>query len=85
MAVERYIEDLREATHSFDSFLPVFKSLKADKAIGKEEMDRIAHGYIGGRLAYKSRKAALDAIFDRFEERVYQASKLRVVARYRVG
>jgi hypothetical protein len=82
---QSYAKRLAEATPSFDRFEPVFAELTANKAVDKDDMDKIAYAYIGARTKYRNRKAALDAIKDRFEERVYQASKLKIVERYKVG
>jgi len=82
---EAYTERLTLAATSFDQFEPVLAELAANKLMEKDDTDKIAHAYIGARPKYKNRKAALDAIKDRFEERVYQASKMKIVERYRVG
>jgi hypothetical protein len=82
---QAYTERLTLAATRFDEFEPVFAELTANKLMDKDDMDKIAHAYIGARATYRSRKAALDAIKDRFEERVYQASKMKIVERYKVG
>ena len=58
-------------------------ALGRDKSAGKPELDRIAHGYIGGRQTWPSRKAALAAIETRFNERAYQSSKMKHLEKFR--
>jgi len=82
---QMYIERLTLAATSFDQFEPVFAELAANKLMDKDDVDKIAYAYIGARTKYRNRKAALDAVKDRFEERVYQASKMKIVERYKVG
>jgi hypothetical protein len=68
---QMYMERLTLAATSFDQFEPMFGELAANKLMDKDDVDKIAYAYIGARTKYKNRKAALDAIKDRFEERVY--------------
>ena len=83
--VSAYVKRLNEALTDEALFDCVHSDLAADKAIGKDEADDIAHEYTGGRKKWASRKAALEAIRKKFVERAYQESKMKIVQRYKVG
>jgi hypothetical protein len=85
LACAEYVERLNHAGTDNVVFEPVVAGLAADKSINKDDMDVIAHNYTLGRRKWKNRKAALDAIRDRFNERAYHASKMKIVERYKVG
>lgn len=65
------------------AFRKAFDALSKDKLIKKSETDVIAHGYIGGRVKWPSKAAALEAIEKEFVARRYDASKMKEVARSR--
>ncbi|MEO0809044.1 MAG: hypothetical protein AAFW82_00090 [Pseudomonadota bacterium] len=50
----------------------------------KRDIDIIAHAYIGGREKWPSKKAALEAIEQRFVERAYHASRMNILSKTRV-
>ncbi len=83
--VSAYVARLGEAGTEDAAFNAVYADLSADKMIGKDEADAIAHAYTGGRKSWPSRKAAVDAIRKKFVERAYQESKMKVVRNYKVG
>lgn len=78
-----HVDRLKGAGLDRAAFEAQLKALKADKRAGKPEIDRIAHAFIGGRDAWPTRKAALDAIQTRFNERAYQASKMKHLEKFR--
>lgn len=78
-----HVDKLKGAGLDRAAFEAQLKALKADKRVGKPELDRIAHDFIGGRDTWPSRKAALDAIQTRFNERAYQASKMKHLEKFR--
>jgi hypothetical protein len=80
-----YVLLLNEAGTDEATFGDVHARLSADKLIGKDEADAVAHRYTGGRKQWPSRKAAVDAIRKKFVERAYQESKMKVVRNYKVG
>ena len=81
--VANYIEKLTVAGVDEIAFRQTFGNLSKDKAIKKFEADCVAHGYIGGRVKWPNRKAALEAIEKEFVARRYDASKMKEVARSR--
>lgn len=83
--VQTYVARLNEAGTADEAFNSVYADLSADKLIGKNEADAVAHEYTGGRTSWPSRKAAVDAIRKKFVERAYQESKMKVVRNYKVG
>lgn len=80
-----YVDRLHAAGTDEASFKLVYQDLSSDKLIGKGEADEIAHRFTGGRKKWSSRKAAVEAIHKKFVERAYQASKMEIVEKYKVG
>ncbi len=80
-----YVQQLIDAETDFILFNTLHARLSADKTIEKLDMDVIACKYTNGREKWKNRKLALDAIRDRFEERVYQAGKMDLIKEYKPG
>ena len=78
-----HIARLREAGTDEVSFRHALQMLTSDRAVKKAQADRVAHGYIGGREKWPSRTAALAAIEKEFVSRLYDASKMKEVARSR--
>lgn len=78
-----HVDKLKGAGLDRAAFEAQLKALKADKRAGRAELDRIAHAFIGGRDTWPTRKAALDAIQTRFNERAYQASKMKHLEKFR--
>lgn len=74
--VSRYVRRLKEAAEDRAEFNMVFAELKGDKKARKDEINKIQHQYIGGRKAWGTRKAALEAIKDTFNYRRYQGAVL---------
>jgi hypothetical protein len=83
--IHTYIARLSAAAASSGEFEPVFAGLRADKLAGKDDIDKIAHGYTGARRKYISRQAALDAIRGHFEERACQAGKMQSAERHKAA
>jgi hypothetical protein len=80
-----YVQQLLESEHDDQKFADSYQALSADRRAAKEDVDAIAHLYTSGRLKWNSRKAALAAIQDKYEERAYQRSKMKIVEGYKVG
>ncbi len=74
--VSRYVRRLKEAGKERAPFDQVFAELSADKKARKDEINQIQHLYIGGRKAWGTRKAALDAISETFNYNRYQSAVL---------
>lgn len=83
--LQLYVERLNQSGIDADAFARVAADLRADKFVDKEDADEIAHRYTGGRKKWPTRAAALKAIQKKFDERVYQASKMEIVKQYRVS
>lgn len=80
-----YVQQLLDSEHDDQKFADAYQTLSADRRAAKEDVDAIAHVYTSGRLKWNSRKAALAAIQDKYEERAYQRSKMIIVEGYKVG
>jgi hypothetical protein len=80
-----YVQRLLESELDDQRFAEVYQTLSDDRRVGKEDVDAIANIYTKGRPKWGSRKAALAAIQDKFEERAYQRSKMKIVEGYKVG
>jgi len=80
-----YIANLIESGADVTKFEEIHSLISQDERLDKADLDIIAHGYTRGRTKYKSRATALSSIRDRFEERAYQASKMKIVDQYKVG
>jgi len=80
-----YLKRLVDAGTDEVKFNSAIDELEKDKRMGKEGVDAIAHGFTGGRTKWPSRKAAIEALRKKFAERAYQASKMRIVEKYKVG
>jgi len=81
---QSYIERLEAAGTDQDAFNQVFDTLKSDRQIKKDDLDKIAHAYVWGRERWPSKKSALEAIERRFIQSAYNESKMRIVDRTRV-
>ncbi len=77
VVVKRHTKALAEAGEDKSTFEAAVKALDADKAVRKSEMNAIQKAYIGGRDAWPTRKAALDAITDTFARRAYQREAMK--------
>jgi hypothetical protein len=82
---EAYVKRLVDAGSDDAKFNTTVDELQKDKRMDKEDVDAIAHAFIGGRTKWPSRKAAVEALRKKFAERAYQASKMRIVEKYKVG
>jgi hypothetical protein len=74
--VESYVSRLKEAGTDKTAFEKLFPVLSADPQVRKAEANAIQHGYIGGREAWATKKAALKAIEKWFYGRRYQEAVL---------
>lgn len=81
--VEQHVQALNDAALDRTAFEASLRALKDDSRAGKVEVDKIAHSFIGGRASWPTRKAALDAILTRFNERAFQASKMKHLEKFR--
>ena len=75
--VSRYARRLKDAGNDRAKFNAVFQELNGDRKARKDEVNRIQHLYIGGREAYPTRKAAMDAIAENFNYNRYQSGVLK--------
>lgn len=80
-----YLKRLIDAGTDDVKFNAAIDELDKDKRMDKEDVDAIAHGFTGGRTKWPSRKAAMEALRKKFAERAYQASKMRIVEKYKIG
>lgn len=80
-----YAKRLHDAHSDQGQFDAAVADLSADKQMNKEDVDAIAHSFVGGRLKWPSRKAGIEALRKKFAERSYQEGKMRIVEKYRVG
>ncbi len=75
-----YIQKLLDAGTDLSAFSKVHKELSKDKNILKADVDQIMLEYAGGgREKWPSRKAGIDAIKKKFNERAYRESKMKIV------
>jgi len=74
-----YVTRLKEAGVSEPMFELTFKELSKDTKVKKGEADAIAATYTGGRQSWPKKADALKAIKVAFNERVYEAAKMRQV------
>lgn len=83
-----YVNRLLEAGTIKSKFDVVCGALDKDKSVDKKLADTIADGYLNkdreGRKSWPNRKAAIDAIRRKFEERAYQEGKMRIVEKYKL-
>ncbi len=75
VVVKKYTAKLQGAGLDRPAFEALMEEIKADGAVKKPEADAIAFAFIGGRRKYASKKAAFEAIEDRFLDRVRSHSK----------
>jgi hypothetical protein len=78
------IAQLNAANTDRAAFDAVIAELDKNKKITKDDVDAIAHTYTHGRTSWKSRKAAIDAIKVSFNDRAYQAAKMKIVEKAKV-
>lgn len=78
-----YVDRLTAAGTDRILFDPLFAEIKADKSLGKTEMEAIAGAYSGVSRKWKSKAAALDEIESTFVSRAYQANKMKIVEQYK--
>lgn len=78
-AVKRYAASLAEAGEDSDAVDVVLSELGNDKSVRKSEMNAIQKIYIGGRDAWPTRKAALEAIRSTFQRRQYQRAAMKEI------
>lgn len=87
---ENHVKHLLEAGTNKSPFDIAHGALDKDKSVDKELADAIAHDYINtardinARKSWKTRKAAIDAIRNKFEERAYQQSKIQIVEKHKL-
>ncbi len=79
-----YITLLEAAGTDKNIFDKTFNALKCDRQIKKNDIDHIAHAYIGGREKWPSKKAALEAIERRFIEIAYHESRMKILSKTKV-
>ena len=74
--VDRFVKLLRAVGNNQFEFDRVIEELRTDRSVGLGEANAIQHGYIGGREAWPTRKAAFDAIKKSFDRSRYQDAVL---------
>lgn len=74
--VQSYVEKLKSFENNDDAFMELTEQLKADKSIGKDDMNEIQRLYVGGREAWPSRQAAWESIVKTFTWRKYQKAAI---------
>lgn len=79
--VEEFAQRLRAAGLDREAFERVLAELGRDTRVRKGEANAIQHLYIGGREAWPTRKAALEAIEKTFHQRRFQAAAMKDVAK----
>jgi hypothetical protein len=90
LVAANYGKKLLEAATDKSTFDAVHSALEKDKSVDKETADAIAHDYINtagdsnARKSWPNRKQAIVAIRKKFEERVYQEGKIRIVEKYKL-
>jgi len=81
LKIDEYVHKLRDAGIDGTAFEAVMVELRKDKHVRKGEADAIASVYTAGRPSWPKKGDALKAIASAFDERVYQATKMRQVDR----
>ena len=76
---DSYADRLNVAGTSKDRFSRVLADLTADRLMGQEDLGVIATAYIGASKRWKSRCAVLQSIEEKFNERAYLESKMRLL------
>lgn len=78
LSAEEIAKRLRAIGTDESQFARLFAELKS-KSLSKDKVIQVAALFTGGSSAWKSKNKALDAIRTRFEDDVYQASKMAQV------
>jgi type IV secretory pathway VirJ component len=78
-ARDSYANRLKAAGTSKDAFSKVLAELNADKVMDRDDISSIAEAYIGAGKRWRSRRAVLQSIQEKFSERVYLESKMRLL------
>jgi predicted RNA binding protein with dsRBD fold (UPF0201 family) len=82
--LELYVAQLNAAGTDRSVFERIVDDITKNKRVTKQDADAIAHGYTRGRTSWKTRKAAIDAMKTSFDDRSYQAAKMKIVDKAKV-
>ena len=77
--IDQYLLSLQDSGTDKDLFLKVFEALDRDKLIDIEDTVFIARNYIGIAKKWRTKRAVLRSIREKFNERAYLESKMELL------